>query len=430
MKRLLSVILSLVMIFSIIPMNAFGASKLPAPTVTLSNVSSTGKIKVSWTKVSGAYVYEVYRATSKNGTYKNMITKSSTSYINTSATAGKTYYYKVRAVSSGGTKGSFSSAKYRTCDLTRPEVRASNSSKGYPKLTWGKITGAESYKVYRATSKTGTYKLMKTTTSKSYTNTSAESGKTYYYKVKAVCSKSAADSAYSTVVSAKRKSAQVIRFGINAECPPFEYVINNGTAFSYDGIDIAVAKRIAADNNMDISIENMEFSDLLTALENNQVDAVISGMTEKPDRKEIADCSVPYCNVSQVMVTRKESNIQKASDMKNKKVVVVSGSSGEYNLTELGYNYTAVNSFSEAVSMLENRKCDVVVMQYELAEYYLNRNPKLKCVKDNDVLFSEEYVIYVKKGNTELLEKINKSISRMKTDGTIDSLFLKYGELY
>ena len=51
----------------------------------------------------------------------------------------------------------------------------------------------------------GTYSLVKTTTSTSYTNTGAKSGVTYYYKVIAVHSKSAANSAYSLVDSIKSK---------------------------------------------------------------------------------------------------------------------------------------------------------------------------------------------------------------------------------
>ena len=181
-------------------------SSVSAPVVTATNVASSGKVKLTWNAVSGAKEYKVYRATSKNGTYKLMKTTTSTSYINTSAVAGKTYYYKVTAVDANGKTSAFSEIKTRTCDLARPaNVKISVTSKGNPKVTWNKVDGATKYQVYRATSKTGTYKLMKTTTNTSYTNTSFTSGKTYYYKVKAVCDNSAAASAYSTVVSVKAK---------------------------------------------------------------------------------------------------------------------------------------------------------------------------------------------------------------------------------
>ena len=177
------------------------ATTLPAPSVTASNVASTGKIKLSWNAVNGAVSYKVYRASSKSGTYSLLKTTTSTSFTNTSPTPGKTYYYKVRAVDKNGALGLCSSIITRTCDCAQPVVKISGvSSTGKNKLTWDAVDGAVSYKVYRATSENGTYTLMKTTTSTSYINTSAVTGTKYYYKVKAVGSKSAADSAYSKVV--------------------------------------------------------------------------------------------------------------------------------------------------------------------------------------------------------------------------------------
>ena len=178
---------------------------LPKPEVSAGNVSSTGKIKLTWDKVDGAKKYEIYRATSKNGTYKLLTTTTGTSLTNTSTTAGKTYYYKVKAIhSNSGANSVFSDIVSRTCDLARPDVSISLSS-GKPKLQWAKVSGATKYEVYRATSKNGTYKLVKTTTGTSFKNTSATAGKTYYYKVKAIHSNSNANSAYSSVDSIRSK---------------------------------------------------------------------------------------------------------------------------------------------------------------------------------------------------------------------------------
>lgn len=177
--------------------------KLPRPVVTISNVASSGKIKLNWDKIDGAKAYQVYRATSEYGAYKLMKTTTNTSYINTSAKAGTAYYYKVVAVHEDPEANSAPSlVKSRTCDLPRPVVTIGNVAKsGKVKLSWDAVDGAVGYQVYRATSKNGAYKLMKTTTNTSYTNTSAEAGKAYYYKVVAVHQKSAANSAYSGVES-------------------------------------------------------------------------------------------------------------------------------------------------------------------------------------------------------------------------------------
>ena len=177
--------------------------KLAQPEIEVSNVASSGKIKVSWEKVDGAVEYEIYRADSKTGTYKLVKTTTSRSFTNTSATAGKTYYYKVKAIAEKSAGNSVDSeVKSRTCDLARPEDTLKNvASSGKIKVSWEKVDGAVEYEVYRATSKSGEYKLVKTTTGTSYTNTATTAGKTYYYKVKAIAEKSSADSACSEIKS-------------------------------------------------------------------------------------------------------------------------------------------------------------------------------------------------------------------------------------
>ena len=64
--------------------------------------STKNSAKLSWTKVSGAKGYELYRATSKNGTYKKVATTSKTSYQDKKLSSKKTYYYKVRAYKTSG----------------------------------------------------------------------------------------------------------------------------------------------------------------------------------------------------------------------------------------------------------------------------------------------------------------------------------------
>ena len=57
-------------------------------------------------------------------------------------------------------------------------------------------------------------------------------------------------------------SKDTIKFGTNAEFPPFEYVTQDGVIGEFDGIDMAIAKDIAEENGMEAQIENMEFDSL------------------------------------------------------------------------------------------------------------------------------------------------------------------------
>ena len=176
---------------------------LAQPVIKVSNRASDGAVKISWEKIEGATKYQVYRSTSKNGTYTRIGTTTKTSYNSTSGTVGKTYYYKVWAICANeDATSAFSAIKYRARDLARPDVEITKKS-GKPYLDWDKVSGATKYEVYRATSKNGTYKRVTTTTNRYYKDTKAVKGKIYYYKVIAVCKNTSGNSAYSSVVSAK-----------------------------------------------------------------------------------------------------------------------------------------------------------------------------------------------------------------------------------
>ena len=158
-----------------------------APTkITLTN--DDGKVVVSWSKVTGATAYRVYRRTVEadgtvsNWKYFDKITD--TKYSDKTAKSGTKYEYAVRAYSSGG--NSVLSSEKEILYLAIPEFSVEATVKGV-KITWEKVAGAESYKIYRKISD-GSWKEYKTISASktSYTDTSASSGKTNSYKIVAV----------------------------------------------------------------------------------------------------------------------------------------------------------------------------------------------------------------------------------------------------
>ena len=173
-----------------------------APRVTIGNSSDSGKPQLTWAAVDGAAKYEIYRSTQQSTGFTLLGTTTSTSYVNTGAAVGKTYYYKVRALNVDGAAGAYSSTvsgAAKAVAPAAPTVTMTYSDSGKPKLTWSAVSGAASYRVYRSESRGTGYSLLGTTTSTSYVNTGAAVGKTYYYRVKAV--NSAGTSAYSNIVS-------------------------------------------------------------------------------------------------------------------------------------------------------------------------------------------------------------------------------------
>ncbi|GHU71586.1 hypothetical protein FACS189450_07840 [Spirochaetia bacterium] len=168
-----------------------------APTGISATALSFSSIRISWTSVTGANSYNVYRASSATGTYTSVGTSSTASYTNTGLSGNITYYYKVSASNNAGTgeQSSYVSATTPAAPILAPpsDFGVIPVSSGI-RIFWSAVTDASGYNVYRATSLNGTYTSIATNvTGTTYLNT--VSGSTvYYYKVATVNSDGVAGS--------------------------------------------------------------------------------------------------------------------------------------------------------------------------------------------------------------------------------------------
>ena len=193
-----------------------------APTVTMT-YSDGGKPKLTWSAVSGAASYRVYRSESRGTGYSLLGTTTSTSYVNTGAAVGKTYYYRVKAVNSAGTSAysNIVSGTARTPAPAAPVLKGGTSSaSGKPQLTWAAVNGAAKYDVYRSNRADGTFSKVGSTDKTTYVNTGAVQGVTYFYKIRAVGASGA--SGFSNTVAIHvagviKAPAAVVLSGIKAD---------------------------------------------------------------------------------------------------------------------------------------------------------------------------------------------------------------------
>ena len=161
----------------------------PSPSSVKAVAASYSSVKVSWGAVSGATRFEVYRATSSSGSYTLVGTTTATSFTNTGLRTGSPYYYKVRCYHLEGSVKVYSAfsavVSAKTAIGTPGSVRAARASSTSIRVTWGKVSGATKYELWRSTSSGGTYALVATTSSLYYTNSRLTTARTYYYKVRA-----------------------------------------------------------------------------------------------------------------------------------------------------------------------------------------------------------------------------------------------------
>ena len=164
------------------------------PAAITSASAGYGSVKLTWKKVEGVSGYRIYRSASLNGTYslvKTISSDSTVTYTNKSLTCGTRYYYKIRAYRTIEGNNYFSD--YTSVVNAKPipaqaSVTLKKTASTKVKVSWKKVSGASGYRIYRSTSKNGTYKKVKSITNGSkltWTNTKLKKKKTYYYKVRA-----------------------------------------------------------------------------------------------------------------------------------------------------------------------------------------------------------------------------------------------------
>jgi fibronectin type 3 domain-containing protein len=178
-----------------------GWRNLLSPTgVSASDGTYTDKVQINWTASSGATSYKVYRAASATGAKGLLGSPTSTSYDDTTATPGLTYYYWVRACRGAHCSDySASDAGWRNLSAPTGVTASDGAFTDKVVVSWTGSAGATSYQVYRATSATGAKAGPAKPTATTINDTSATPGVTYWYFVKACRGPRCSDfSAYDT----------------------------------------------------------------------------------------------------------------------------------------------------------------------------------------------------------------------------------------
>jgi uncharacterized repeat protein (TIGR02543 family) len=166
---------------------------LATPASIAAKSASYNSIRLSWGSNPEASGYVIYRSTTSGGTYaqlKILAGAAITSYVDGSLATGKAYFYKVKAYRQISTTTKiFSANTFVKSAIPVPAIPGSflvaRASVSSIKISWAAVSGATGYEIYQATSASGTYALIKTTTSISYIKTGLVKGKYYYYKVRA-----------------------------------------------------------------------------------------------------------------------------------------------------------------------------------------------------------------------------------------------------
>ncbi|MDO4748391.1 MAG: transporter substrate-binding domain-containing protein [Eubacteriales bacterium] len=219
-------------------------------------------------------------------------------------------------------------------------------------------------------------------------------------------------------------TAEELIMGTNAYFPPYEYYDADGTTIV--GIDAEIAQAVADKLGMKLTIKDMDFDSLLTAVQTGSVDIVFAGLTVTEERQQAVDFTVTYATGIQVIIVPNDSDIASVDDLAGKTIGVQAGTTGDIYCTG-DYGQDSVKQFQNgalAVAALQNGQVDCVVIDNEPAKSFVEANEGLK-ILDTEYI-TEDYAAAISKDNADLTTKVNNAMEELKADGTIDAIIAKY----
>ncbi len=208
---------------------------------------------------------------------------------------------------------------------------------------------------------------------------------------------------------------------------PFEFQNDAG---EYVGIDIEILAAIAEDQGFEYELNPLGFSAAVAALESNQTDGVIAGMSITDERKLKYDFSEPYYDSGVVMALKADNDtIKSYDDLKGQKVAVKTGTEGATFAESIKDQYGfSVVYFDESPLMYEDVKTGNSVAcfeDYPVMGYGISKGNGLKMVTDMEKTSSYGFAV-LKGQNAELLDMFNAGLKNIKDNGKYQEILDKY----
>ena len=211
--------------------------------------------------------------------------------------------------------------------------------------------------------------------------------------------------------------------------PPFEFLDGSQIV----GIEPALMQAIADKLGMELVWEQVDFDSIIPGIQTGKYDMGMAGMTVTDERKEQVNFSDSYATGVQVVIVKDDSPITSVDDLfadgASTVVGTQAGTTGfiyaTSDIEDAGLG--TVKSFgktTDAVEALKNGQVDCVILDNEPAKALVTANEGLHILDTEYAV--EDYAIAIAKENTDLLEKVNKALSELTADGTLQSIVDKY----
>jgi polar amino acid transport system substrate-binding protein len=231
---------------------------------------------------------------------------------------------------------------------------------------------------------------------------------------------------FPAMVPSENTEPKKMVIGIDATLPPMEYIQNNQMV----GFDVDLGNDLAKELHTGIEFRNINFDNVFNALDQRQINMIISAVTITKERQQKYNFSDEYLNVGQVIITRKDNTtIHGVKDLKAKKIATQAGTTNEqealkYTSDDLIFRYP---DFEQAADALVAGKVDAIFTDLPNAGGIISHHPNLKIAGEP---FTKEYygIVFIK-GDSSVIE-INKALSNLRKKGVLTELEKKWLHKY
>lgn len=232
--------------------------------------------------------------------------------------------------------------------------------------------------------------------------------------------------------TSNQESDDVLRVGMECDYAPFNWtqVDENDTAIKIssvdyaDGYDVVIASKIAEKLGKKVEIVKTEWNSLIPSLNAGQIDCIIAGMTETPERAEEVNFTSNYYESQMVVIVRKNSelvNIKNIQELAGYNVLGQINTTYDEIIDQInGVNHmTPLATYPRMVLSLQSNEADAITAELPVARGVVSANPDLAIVEFEDGYgfdVDTSVSIAVAKENTELLNSIQNALDSITVE--------------
>ncbi|MDO4465781.1 MAG: transporter substrate-binding domain-containing protein [Bacillota bacterium] len=224
----------------------------------------------------------------------------------------------------------------------------------------------------------------------------------------------------------QEEAGKTLTIGTSPDYEPYESLDKDGNIVGFDPDMVKLFEEYLTESEGEtyhLEFVQMDFDNIITQIQGNQVDLGISGFTYREDRK--VEWSKAYLGTSQVAVVPEGSSIKTLDDLKGKKLAAQTGATGEIAAKEVeGAEVVGLKNVQDIMNALAANQYDAAIVDLGVAKNYVS-NAKFVMLEGS--LMDEQNYIIAKEGNKEVIELMNKCIEKFIASEDYIKLCEQYG---